>query len=90
MLSYLSTRIDYDSTRASIETLMSVAPEFRLDAGGALETLAQVTQAVARWREVAVSHGLQQHDLDMMEPAFEHAEARRAWDLIEGQSAPAR
>jgi hypothetical protein len=66
---------------------MSVAPEFRLDAGGALEILAQVTRAVARWREVAVSHGLQQHDQDMMEPAFEHAEARRAWDLIEGRSA---
>ena len=37
----LSTRIDYDSTRASIETLMTVAPEFRLDADGALETLAK-------------------------------------------------
>jgi serine/threonine-protein kinase HipA len=82
---YLSTRIDYDSTRASVDALMSVAPEFRLDADGALGTLAQVTRAVARWREVAVSHGLQQHDLGMMEPAFEHAEARRAWDLIEGR-----
>jgi hypothetical protein len=69
---------------------MSVAPEFRLEAGGALDILAQVTRAVARWREVAVSHGLQQHDLDVMEPAFEHAEARRAWDLIEGQSARPR
>jgi serine/threonine-protein kinase HipA len=87
---YLSTRIDYDSTRASMDTLMSVAPEFRLDADGALETLAQVVRAIARWREVAVSHGLQQHDLDMMESAFEHAEARRAWDLIAGQSARAR
>ncbi len=86
---HLSTRIDYDSTRASVDTLMSVAPEFRLDAGGALEILAQVTRAVARWREVAVSHGQQEHDLDMMEPAFEHAEARRAWDLIEGRSARA-
>jgi serine/threonine-protein kinase HipA len=86
----LSTRIDYDSTRASIDTLMSVAPEFRLDAGAALETLAQVTRAVARWREVALSHGLQQHDLGMMEPAFEHAETRRARDLIEGRTARAR
>jgi hypothetical protein len=81
----LSTRIDYDSTRASVDALMSVAPEFRLDADGALGTLAQVTRSVARWREVAFSHGLQQHDLDMMESAFEHAEARRAWDLIEGR-----
>ena len=37
----LSTRIDYDSTRASVDTLMSVAPEFRLDGGAALETLAK-------------------------------------------------
>jgi serine/threonine-protein kinase HipA len=87
---YLSTRIDYDSTRASIDTLMSVAPEFRLDADGALETLTQVVRAIARWREVAVSHGLRQHDLDMMEPAFEHAETRRALDLIDGRSASAR
>ena len=87
-LKNLSTRIDYHSTRASIDTLMSVAPEFRLDAGPALETLAQVTRAVARWREVALSHGLRQHDLDTMEPAFEHAEARRAWDLVEGRAAP--
>ena len=86
----LSTRIDYDSTRASIDTLMNVAPEFRLDAHDALEALAQVTRAVARWRDVAVSHGLHQHDLAMMESAFEHAEARRAWDLIEGRSASAR
>ena len=82
---YLSTRIDYDSTRASVDTLMSVAPEFRLDPDGALEILAQVARAVARWREVAVAHGLQQHELELMAPAFEHAEARRAWDLIEGQ-----
>ena len=89
-LKNLSTRIDYDSTRASIDSLMSVAPEFRLDAGGALETLAQVTRAVARWRDAAVSHGLQQRDLNMMEPAFEHAETRRALDLIDGRSASAR
>ena len=82
---YLSTRIDYDSTRASVDTLISVAPEFRLDPGGALEVLAQVARAVARWREVAAAHGLQQHELELMAPAFEHGEAKRAWDLIEGR-----
>jgi len=60
---------------------MSVAPEFRLDPDGALEILAQVVRAVARWREVAVSHGLREHDLDMMKPAFEHAEARPSLGL---------
>lgn len=83
---HLSTRIDFDSTRASIDTLMSVAPYFRLDTDGdALETLAQVARSVAHWRNVAASHGLQQHDLDIMEPAFEHAETKRAWHLIESR-----
>ena len=49
---------------------MRVATYFRLDANGALEILAQVTRAVARWRDVANSHGLLQRDLDVMEPAL--------------------
>lgn len=79
---HLSTRIDFDSTRASIDTLMSVAPYFRLDTDDALETLAQVVRSVARWRDLAASYGLQKYDLDLMEPAFKHAETRRAWDLL--------
>lgn len=87
---HLSIRIDFESTRASIDTLMTVAPYFRLDNDDALETLAQVTRAVARWRNVAASHRLQQHDLDIMEPAFEHAETRRALHLIGSRSARVR
>lgn len=78
----LSTRIDFDSSRASIDTLMSVAPYFRLDEDDAIETLSQVARSVVRWRDVAVSNGIQKQDLDFMEPAFEHAETRRALDLI--------
>jgi serine/threonine-protein kinase HipA len=74
----LSTAINLTDTTASVDTLMSVADRFGLDASGALAVLAEVTQAVAAWREVAVSHGLQQEDLDAMEPAFEHAETERA------------
>ena len=77
----LSTAIDYTDTRASVDTLMSVADYFRLDAGDALDVLAKVARAAARWRIVAKSHGLTQHDLDAMEPAFEHAESERAQDL---------
>ena len=78
---YLSTAIDSTDTRASVDTLMSVAGHFRLDPGAALEVLAEVTQAVASWRRVAASHGLAQADIDAMEPAFEHAEAQRARTL---------
>jgi len=75
---YLSTAIDFTDTRASVDTLMSVADYYRLDTGAALEVLAEVTQAVARWRRVAASHGLPQPDIDAMEPAFEHAAGERA------------
>jgi serine/threonine-protein kinase HipA len=75
---YLSTSIDFTDTRASIDTLMSVAAYFRLATSDALAVLAEVTQAVARWRSVAKSHGLLPQDLDVMEPAFEHAAGGRA------------
>jgi hypothetical protein len=74
----LSTAIGYTDTRASVDTLMRVADYFRLDASNALEILATVTRAVTRWRTVAKSHGLLPRDLDVMEPAFEHAEGERA------------
>jgi hypothetical protein len=49
-----------------------------LKAFDALEVLAEVTRAVTRWRTVVKSHGLVPQDLDVMEPAFEHAEGERA------------
>lgn len=82
---HLSTRIDFDSTRASVETLMAVAPYFRLDGEDALETLTQVVRVVKRWRKVAASYGLQPRDIEAMEPAFEHAETKLAQDLVESR-----
>jgi serine/threonine-protein kinase HipA len=79
---YLSTAIDFNDTRASVRTLLGVADYFRLDAGDALQVLAEVTGATATWRRVAESHGLTQRDLDDMEPAFEHAETEHARSLI--------
>jgi serine/threonine-protein kinase HipA len=74
----LSTAIDFTDTRASVDTLMSVAGYFRLDPSDALDVLGQVTRAVARWPDVASSHGLLQQELDAMELAFVHAESHRA------------
>lgn len=79
----LSTSIDFDTTRASVEALMGVASYFRLDYDAALEILSQVTRSVMRWRHVAASHGLRPYDLDIMEPAFEHAETELARSLID-------
>jgi serine/threonine-protein kinase HipA len=77
----LSTAIDYSDTHASIDTLMDVAEYFRLSAGEATSVLAQVSTAVRRWRAAAASHGLSQAETEIMAPAFEHAEAKRARDL---------
>ena len=77
----LSTAIDLTDRRASVDTLLSVAGRFRLDPGQALDVLAQVTRAAARWADVATSHGLPRPDLDVMEPAFVHAESKRAQAL---------
>jgi len=74
----LSTAIDFSDTRASVDTLMEVAEYFRLNAEGATDVLTRVSSAVGRWRAVAATHGLQQADINAMEPAFEHAERKQA------------
>jgi serine/threonine-protein kinase HipA len=84
---YLSTAVDFDDTRASVETLLSVAEYFRLDASQALDVLADVTKAAASWRRVALTHGLMQRDLAEMEPAFEHPESEQARTLTIGRPA---
>ena len=57
---------------------MGVAEYFRLNAAEATDVLTQVTSAVGRWRAAAATHGLQQADINAMEPAFGHAERKRA------------
>ena len=80
---YLSTAIDFADTRASVDTLMSVAGYFRLNADDATTVLAEVARPVAAWRDVAKSHGLTNRDVELMKLAFEHPEAERARDLTE-------
>lgn len=87
---YLSTRIAFDSSRATIDTIMSVAPFFRLDERDAIENLDQVMSSVAHWPQVARSHGLEQRDLHAMKPAFDHAEAEKAQHLLQGQTSRKR
>jgi serine/threonine-protein kinase HipA len=83
----LSTAIDFDDSRASVETVLSVADYFRLDDSQALDILAEVTRAAANWRRVAQTHGLTQRDLAEMEPAFEHPESQHARTLTMGRPA---
>jgi serine/threonine-protein kinase HipA len=81
----LSTAIDFSDTHASVDTLMGAAGSFRLNVKQATEVLAQVNRAVGGWRLVAASHGLNQTDIDAMEPAFEHDERKRAQALVENR-----
>lgn len=74
----LRTAIDFADTRASVDTLMSVAEYFRLNAKEASEVLAHLARVVGRWRAVAASHGLRQADIEAMQHAFEHDEQKRA------------
>jgi serine/threonine-protein kinase HipA len=82
---HLSTAIDRTDTTASVAALMRVAGHFGLDATAALDVLADVTQAVASWRDVAASYGLAGEDAHAMEPAFEHAETELARSLTAGR-----
>lgn len=82
---YLSTALDFTDTRASVDTLVSVAGYFRLDSDEAFAVLAEVVLAVAAWREVAKSHGLTNRDVELMKPAFEHSEAERARILTQAR-----
>jgi serine/threonine-protein kinase HipA len=78
----LSTAVDFDDFRASIDTLMGIAEYFRMDAQEAAEVLAQVASAVGHWRTTATSRGLSQAEIEKMEPAFEHAERDRADSIV--------
>jgi serine/threonine-protein kinase HipA len=82
---YLSTAIDFTDARASVDTLMRVAGSFRLNAESARMVLADVVNAVAAWREVAASHGLSGREIELMRPAFEHPEAKRARSLTQSR-----
>lgn len=82
---YLSTAIDFTDTRASVDTLMSVAGYFRLEADAARTMLAEVVQATAAWRDVAKSRGLTNREVELMRPAFEHAEVERARSLTQAR-----
>jgi serine/threonine-protein kinase HipA len=79
---HLHTAIDFDDTAASVDTLMDVAPHFRLDADGARRVLGEVHDAVSRWRSAAAQAGLGRAAVEQMAPAFEHGQADRARRVI--------
>lgn len=69
---HLSTAIDLDDTAAHIETLLSVAPYFRVDRELARSELGRIDDAVSQWRLVAGQLGVAVAEIERMETAFEH------------------
>lgn len=74
-LKHLSTAIDLDDTTASVDTLTSVAEQFRLDDDDARLVLGEVSDATSRWRRAAGEVGLDRAAIEQMASAFEHEQA---------------
>jgi serine/threonine-protein kinase HipA len=67
----LRTAIDFDRHEARVETLLEVAPLFRLEAEQARAILGEVASATGDWRRVAGARGISRRQQDAMAPAFE-------------------
>ncbi len=78
----MSTSIDGKSHEASISSLLEVAEFFRLRDARAREVLDEVVGATIGWRTVAAQAGIRKGDIDRMEPAFEHAQAEIAREVV--------
>jgi serine/threonine-protein kinase HipA len=64
--------LDEDDTRASIDTVMAVAPRFGVVRRDALSIAREVAVSVRSWRKVGARHGIRPREIDRMASAFEH------------------
>jgi serine/threonine-protein kinase HipA len=78
----LTTAIDLDDGRASLDLALSVAAYFELAPSEAHRIAAQVGKAVAGWRRGAARIGLTGPEIDRMASAFEHEDLKAA--LVSG------
>lgn len=74
----LTTAIDLEDGTASLRLAFEVAPYFELDSDEARAIAAQIGQAVAKWRKVALKVGLTATETNRMASAFEHADLNDA------------
>jgi len=79
---FLTTAIDYDDHSASVERLMAVAEHFRLSPDDARAILREVLSGTRQWHAQARALGLGPAALELMEPAFEHAQSQTAVELV--------
>lgn len=63
---------------SSLDTVLSVAPYFRLGKAEAEAIVKEVAAGVGTWRDVAAVYGLTANQIDRMASAFEHRDLIRA------------
>ncbi|HEY2436190.1 MAG TPA: HipA domain-containing protein, partial [Solirubrobacteraceae bacterium] len=80
--SRLSTAIDIDDNRASIEAAISVSGYFRLSTAEARTTISDVERATADWQRVAADLGIPRTQVSRMADAYETDQRRIARSLI--------
>jgi serine/threonine-protein kinase HipA len=78
----LATAIDESNAQASLATALEVADLFRVSEAQARDIVREVSDATARWRDVARARGLGDQQLERLEPAFEHDQGAAARELV--------
>jgi serine/threonine-protein kinase HipA len=82
----LATAIDETNAQASLATALEVADLFRVSEAQAREIVGAVSNASARWRDVARATGLGGQQLERLESAFEHEQSAAARELLAAPS----
>lgn len=78
----LSTNISLDEASCSINLALSQAELFGLSLANARTIVAEVGQAVAKWRNVSKALGLNKREIERMASAFEHEDSVIASKLL--------
>lgn len=73
---------------ASLDAVLSIAPRFGLRADAAHEIIADVARTQSTWRDAAKASGLKPQDIERMESAFEHDDAKAARKMAISTGAP--
>jgi serine/threonine-protein kinase HipA len=78
-----STAIDEQRAEEEIELAIGVADLFRMTSKEAGAVIADVVEAISRWRNVALAVGLTRSEISRMDAAFEHEHMRSARAHVE-------
>lgn len=78
---HLSTAIDEDDDRASLELALSVSGKFGLPILEAKKIAKEIGVVTAKWREEAKKNNIKTQEIERMASAFDHADLNKALSL---------